>query len=53
MSIFKACDVRGVYPDEFDEAAAWRIGRALTRIMQEFLGPVPELRERVFAVFGA
>ncbi|MDP8956646.1 MAG: phosphomannomutase/phosphoglucomutase, partial [Actinomycetota bacterium] len=26
--IFKAYDVRGVYPDEFDEDAAFRIGRA-------------------------
>jgi phosphomannomutase len=26
--IFKAYDVRGVYPDEFDEAAAYRIGAA-------------------------
>jgi phosphomannomutase len=27
-SIFKAYDVRGVYPDELDEDAAYRIGRA-------------------------
>ncbi|HEY1331345.1 MAG TPA: phosphomannomutase/phosphoglucomutase [Actinomycetota bacterium] len=26
--IFKAYDVRGIYPDEFDEDAAYRIGRA-------------------------
>src|SRR2546427_5596120 len=26
--IFKAYDVRGVYPDELDEDAAFRIGRA-------------------------
>ena len=29
--IFKAYDVRGVYPEEFDEEAAHRIGRALAR----------------------
>jgi len=28
--IFKAYDVRGVYPDEFDEDAAYRIGRAFS-----------------------
>lgn len=26
--IFKPCDIRGVYPVEFDEDAAWRIARA-------------------------
>ena len=29
MSIFKDCDVRGIYPTEIDEAAAHRIGRAV------------------------
>ena len=29
MSIFKACDVRGVYPDELSEAQAHAIGRAI------------------------
>jgi len=29
--IFKAYDVRGVYPDEFDDDAAYRIGRAFSR----------------------
>ena len=29
MSIFKDCDIRGIYPDEFSEAAARRIGRAM------------------------
>ena len=32
--IFKAYDVRGVYPDEIDEAGARRIGRAFVRFMQ-------------------
>jgi phosphomannomutase len=31
--IFKAYDVRGVYPDEFDEDAAFRIGGAFARFM--------------------
>jgi phosphomannomutase len=30
-SIFKAYDVRGVYPDEFDEDASYRIGCAFAR----------------------
>jgi len=25
-SIFKAYDIRGVYPDQLDEEAAWKIG---------------------------
>src|SRR5262249_4434255 len=29
-SIFKAYDVRGVYPSQLDEDAAYRIGRAFT-----------------------
>ncbi|MFP4029406.1 MAG: phosphomannomutase/phosphoglucomutase [Candidatus Brocadiia bacterium] len=29
MSIFKACDVRGVYPDQLDEQLAEKIGRAI------------------------
>jgi phosphomannomutase len=33
--IFKAYDVRGVYPDEFDEDAAYRIGRAFAAWLQE------------------
>ena len=29
MTIFKSCDIRGVYPDELDEGIAWRLGRAI------------------------
>ena len=29
MSIFKDCDIRGIYPNEIDEAAVRRIGRAM------------------------
>ncbi len=39
--IFKAYDIRGVYPDEFDEDAAFRIGRAFaawTRAERILLG---------------
>ena len=32
MSIFKDCDIRGIYPTEIDEAAAHRIGRALAAL---------------------
>jgi phosphomannomutase len=32
--IFKAYDVRGIYPDEFDEDAAFRIGRAFAQWVQ-------------------
>ncbi len=29
MSIFKACDIRGRYPDEIDEDISYKIGRAI------------------------
>ena len=32
MSIFKDCDIRGIYPTEIDEAAARRIGRTLAAL---------------------
>ncbi|MCL6650302.1 MAG: phosphomannomutase/phosphoglucomutase [Chloroflexi bacterium] len=38
MSIFKAYDVRGIYPDELDEEAAWKIGVALANYLGA--GPV-------------
>lgn len=31
--IFKAYDIRGIYPDEIDEDAAYRVGRAFTRFL--------------------
>ena len=34
-SIFKAYDVRGVYPDEFDEETAYRIGGAFARFVPD------------------
>src|SRR5258706_566242 len=32
-SVFKAYDVRGVYPTEIDEKLAWRIGAALVKLL--------------------
>ena len=32
-SIFKAYDVRGIHPDQMDEALAYRIGRAFARVL--------------------
>jgi phosphomannomutase len=40
-SIFKAYDVRGVYPDQIDGNAAYRIGRAFTRVLAEMRGGTP------------
>jgi len=43
--IFKAYDVRGVYPDELDEEIARRIGRAFASVLAEAEDkPVEELR---------
>jgi phosphomannomutase len=33
--IFKAYDVRGLYPDQLDEEVAYRIGRAFARVLAE------------------
>ena len=33
MSIFKAYDIRGIYPSQLDEDLAYRIGRAFARII--------------------
>jgi phosphomannomutase len=43
--IFKAYDIRGVHPDEMDEAVAEQIGRAFARVLAELSGkPTGELR---------
>jgi phosphomannomutase len=34
-SIFKAYDIRGLYPDQMDEQLAYRIGRAFPRVLAE------------------
>jgi phosphomannomutase len=44
-SIFKAYDVRGIYPDQMDEQVAYRIGRGFARVISELENvPVEELR---------
>ncbi|MFL5895571.1 MAG: phosphomannomutase/phosphoglucomutase [Thermoleophilaceae bacterium] len=44
-SIFKAYDVRGIYPDQLDEALAYRIGRGFARVISQLESkPVAELR---------
>ncbi|MFQ6132758.1 MAG: phosphomannomutase/phosphoglucomutase [Armatimonadota bacterium] len=35
MTVFKACDIRGVYPDELDEGFAHDLGRAVGTLMDE------------------
>jgi phosphomannomutase len=34
MSVFKACDIRGVYPDEIHEELAYTVGRALVTFLR-------------------
>jgi phosphomannomutase len=44
-SIFKAYDVRGIYPDQMDERLAYRIGRGFARVLSDLQdAPVGELR---------
>jgi phosphomannomutase len=46
--IFKAYDVRGTYPEQMDEALAYRIGRAFPRVLSELQDvPVDQLRVAV------
>ena len=43
-TIFKAYDVRGIYPDQMDEGLAYRIGRGFARVLSELQDvPVGEL----------
>jgi phosphomannomutase len=43
-SIFKAYDVRGIYPDQMDEGLAYRIGRAFARVLSDLQDtPVEQL----------
>ncbi|MEA2377978.1 MAG: phosphomannomutase, partial [Thermoleophilaceae bacterium] len=41
QSIFKAYDVRGIYPDQMDEQLAYRIGRAFPRVLAGLQGGSP------------
>jgi phosphomannomutase len=44
-SIFKAYDVRGLYPDQIDEEVAYRIGRGFARVLADLEAkPAAELR---------
>src|SRR5689334_7086813 len=44
-AIFKAYDIRGLYPDEIDAEAAVAIGRAFTRVIADLEGkPAAKLR---------
>jgi phosphomannomutase len=45
-SIFKAYDVRGIYPDQMDEKLAYRIGRGFARVLSD-LQDIPVLDLRV------
>lgn len=36
-SIFKAYDIRGLYPDQLDEQAAWKIGHATAQFLRSML----------------
>jgi phosphomannomutase len=36
-SIFKAYDIRGIYPDQLDEQAAWKIGHASAQFLRSML----------------
>jgi phosphomannomutase len=40
-SIFKAYDVRGLYPDQIDEDVAYRIGRGFARVLGDLEGKRP------------
>jgi len=44
-TIFKAYDVRGIYPDQMDEELAYRIGRGFARVLSQLQDvPVTDLR---------
>jgi phosphomannomutase len=44
-TIFKAYDVRGIYPDQMDEALAYRIGRGFARVLSDLQDvPAGDLR---------
>jgi len=36
-AIFKAYDIRGLYPDQIDETDAWKIGYAAARFLRSHL----------------
>jgi len=36
-TIFKAYDIRGIYPDQIDEEGAWKIGYATAQFLRSLL----------------
>ncbi|MBN1125717.1 MAG: phosphomannomutase/phosphoglucomutase [Sedimentisphaerales bacterium] len=36
-SIFKAYDIRGIYPEQIDESAAWKVGHATAQFLRSLL----------------
>ncbi len=36
-AVFKAYDIRGIYPDQLDEEAAWKIGHATAQFLRSML----------------
>jgi phosphomannomutase len=45
--IFKAYDVRAVYPDKLDEQAAWKVGCAAGQFLKQHLDATVKLRDTV------
>ena len=45
--IFKAYDLRGLYPDQIDEDVAYRVGRAYARVLPQLQGRSPEGGSRI------
>lgn len=43
MSIFKAYDIRGIYPDELDETIAQKIGRAIILFFRQKKWPIEKI----------
>src|ERR1700754_5214316 len=44
-TIFKAYDVRGIYPDQMDEELAYRIGRGFVQVLSQLQDvPIRDLR---------
>ena len=44
MSIYKAYDIRGIYPSELDEAIAYKVGRAFATLMRKEQKRADEVR---------
>lgn len=47
MSIFKTYDIRGIYPDQFDEELIYKIGKSFVQILKE-----ETLKEKLTIVIG-